>query len=513
MYNTFLKEYRISIVQILTCILCLFFSFAIIAQTNPNGYNKFYDDEGNLISEGNMSDGKPVGEWKTYYKNGQLKSVGKWEEGQLHDNWKFYRADGTIENSFTYKNGLKYGLAKIYDADGNLIEETFFKSNKKDSISKIYYPSGVLRQEIQFVEGKEDGKSVEFAEDGRVITNYTYDSGFTTRVEKINRYDENNKKVGVWKEFYKDGIVKSEQEYENGIPNGISKSYDRNGSLVDMKKYDDGVIEENAPELFFIDLYREYHPDGSEKLVGGKKNGKKQGIFREYDQKGNIVNGYLYEDDKIIAEGIIDAKGNYEGDWKYYYLTGELKAEGKYVNGVKDDEWIYYHRNGKQEQKGKYKKGEPTGFWKWTYSNGITQREEYYRKGKREGASVEYDTTGEIIAQGEYIYDLHEGDWYYKYNDYSEKGSYRDGQKEGVWKQWYGDDQLRFEGEYINGYEEGKHKYFYPNRRIKMEGKYKSGRRIGTWKKYSLEGLVTMEITYKNGVEYKINGKKIKPNL
>ena len=71
-----------------------------------------------------------------------------------------------------------------------------------------------------------------------------------------------------------------------------------------MKKYEDGIIEENAPELYFIELYREFHEDGSEKLVGGLREGKKHGIFREYDIQGNIVNGFIYEEGNKVAEGI-----------------------------------------------------------------------------------------------------------------------------------------------------------------------------------------------------------------
>ena len=42
---------------------------------NPNGYNTFYYENGQVSSEGNMRDGKPDGYWKTYYKNGRLKSL------------------------------------------------------------------------------------------------------------------------------------------------------------------------------------------------------------------------------------------------------------------------------------------------------------------------------------------------------------------------------------------------------------------------------------------------------
>ena len=61
-------------------IIFLFFPFVLLAQStqniNPNGYNKFYYDNGKVSSEGTMRDGKPDGYWKTYSQNGIIKSEG-----------------------------------------------------------------------------------------------------------------------------------------------------------------------------------------------------------------------------------------------------------------------------------------------------------------------------------------------------------------------------------------------------------------------------------------------------
>jgi hypothetical protein len=44
-------------------------TIGLFAQVNnPNGYNKFYYDNGALSSEGTMKDGKPEGYWKNYHK-------------------------------------------------------------------------------------------------------------------------------------------------------------------------------------------------------------------------------------------------------------------------------------------------------------------------------------------------------------------------------------------------------------------------------------------------------------
>lgn len=521
------KEYN-NKSKVFNLLSILVFGFILLSQSigyaqggdvDPNGFNQFFHKNGKVSSEGNMVNGKPNGVWKTYYDNGVLKSQGTWNEGQLTDNWTFYRADGIKEKEINYVDGKKEGFTRVFDEEGILLEEQYYVNNQRDSLTTRYHKNGKIAQQINYVDGKENGKSLEFAEDGRLITTYKYEHGFTSSIEKVNRYNDENKKVGVWKEFYPDGTIKKEEEFKNGVSDGLVKEYDRNGSLQNLKKYEDGIIQEDAPELFFIDLYIEYHPDGSEKLVGGKKNGLKQGLFREFDQKGNIINGYIFEDDVKIAEGIIGQDGGFVGEWKYYYKSGELKATGQFNDGQKVGEWIYYHKNQKIEQKGKYKKGEATGVWTWYYSNGQEQRIETFRRGEKDGLSTEYDTLGNIIAEGEFLVGLHEGPWFYQYNDYSEKGNYVDGLKEGVWVQTYGKSSegeeggIRFKGEYSSGYEEGKHKYYYPNGRVEMEGKYKNGRKIGDWKKYDKDGLPVLVIQYKNGEEYKIDGRKIKPRI
>lgn len=66
--------------------------------------------------------------------------------------------------------------------------------------------------------------------------------------------------------------------------------------------------------------------------------------------------------------------------------------------------------------------------------NGITTTaaccvKESYLNGKSEGISTEYDETGKIIIQGEYVDGLEEGQWKYLLGDHREEGNYRGGMR------------------------------------------------------------------------------------
>jgi antitoxin component YwqK of YwqJK toxin-antitoxin module len=79
---------------------------------NPNGYNKFYYDNGKVSSEGNMKNGKPDGYWKTYLPNGKMKSEGNRKNFLLDSTWKFYDDNGSLSSEINYKAGKKEGAKK-----------------------------------------------------------------------------------------------------------------------------------------------------------------------------------------------------------------------------------------------------------------------------------------------------------------------------------------------------------------------------------------------------------------
>ncbi|HSP88457.1 MAG TPA: hypothetical protein VLN45_10015, partial [Ignavibacteriaceae bacterium] len=93
-------------------------------KVEPNGYNKFYYENGKLSSEGNMRNGKPDGYWKTYYENGILKSEGNRKDFELDSVWNFYNDTGIIILKITYLKGKKNGIRTTYQED-EIQEENF----------------------------------------------------------------------------------------------------------------------------------------------------------------------------------------------------------------------------------------------------------------------------------------------------------------------------------------------------------------------------------------------------
>jgi len=478
----------------------------------PNGYNKFYFDNGKVSSEGNLISGKPEGYWKTYFESGQLKSEGDRLDFELHGNWIFYTAEGFVKDEITYLGGKKNGVSKKYDIEGRLSIVSYYKSDVKDSIETTYYPNGNVHTEIPFVNGLEEGTGYEYDSiDGRIITIYKFKAGYLRSKQKINRNDNAGRKQGKWLVFYDNGILRTEGYYKNGKRNGVFKEYDKNGSLKEINKFDEDIPDLEAQETVILDIRSTYYEDGTINTTGTYKEGKKEGTHRVYDKQGNIIDGFIYKDGKVIRKGIVDESGLYQKNWEFYFVNGEVKLKGEFVNSKKQGTWMYFYKTGKKKQVGKFKNGKASGSWYWYFKNGVIHREESYLRGREDGLSVEYDEDEVIITQGEYIDGFKEGEWFYKVGDTEERGSYREDLKHGKWVYKYDNGKINFKGSYTNGQPHGKHKYYFINGSIKQQGKYKFGFKDGIWKTYDENGNVDITIKYKRGIDIKIDGVKVKP--
>ena len=473
-------------------------------------FMQYHYENGKVSSEGYLRDGKPDGYWKTYYPTGQIKSEGGRKNFQLDSTWNFYSENGMLQKSIQYKNNDRNGWERLYDDKGKLNEEYLYENNLKNGAAKWYYESGQLRKEGQFLNSKEEGKAIEYAADGRIITLLTYRNGFIYTEERINRYDEQNKRVGIWRDLYQDGRLSLEGNWSAGMKNGVFKFYNRKGELEKLERYENDVLIVDEASTAILDIRKEYHSNGKLKEVGTYREGKKQGNFRVYDLEGKETDGLLYDNDIQVGKGMIDSLGRRVGEWTLLYPDGNKRAQGKYVAGLREGNWTYFYANGKTEQTGVYKLDWPTGMWKWYHGNGLLHREEMYRNGREDGSSIEYDSLGVIINEGEYTAGVKNGKWKLTVNDHIEEGQFLDGERDGVWTAYYGNGNKMFEGEFQSGVPIDKHRYWYDNGQLEMAGKYLGGEMEGRWDFYDMNGYPSMQLDYKGGSVIRINGQKIR---
>ena len=420
--------------HILLILILLTFIFSSFGQDtlNQDGFQQFFYQNGKLASEGTMKDGQPDGYWKSYYETGTLKSEGNRQNFKLDSIWKFYNPDGKLVLEITYLKGKRNGYKTSW-LDRETIKEHYL-SDIKEGFTAYYHPDGWKKLEIPFVKGLEQGIGKEYNENGEIITITEYKKGFIVERLKINRKDKYSRKQGSWMNFWENGNIQLEGTYKNDRKNGYFKEYSEKGDLINITKYLDDIIQPEAVEIQKLVVEREYYPNGSVKTTRLYRNGIQEGISIEFSPEGTILAAGEYRNGSLVGEGLVLEDGSRNGPWKEYYTGGSLKAEGDYNNGNKLGPWKYYHPNGKIEQTGVYnKEGKPDGTWRWYYESGQLLREETYYRGKKDGLSEEYSEYGTIIERGEYLDDLEDGPWFQLVGDFYQRGDYRDGLRSGRW--------------------------------------------------------------------------------
>lgn len=479
-----------------------------------NGYQIFYYSNGVKSSEGTMRNGQPDGYWKTYYETGIIKTEGNRKNFQLDSLWKFYDVKGNITLSISYKNGIKNGPRTTYLKEKTIVEN--FKNNHKDGISKEYYANGKLWKTTPYKNGIEDGISITYSEDGRIIALARFKKGYLKQREFINRYNEDGKKIGIWKTFWpgEEYIPKTEGNYRNGEKDGYFKYFDKEGNLSKIDKFVNGVLMIDPPELAEFDIKTDYYADGSIKTIGSYKDNVPEGMRRDYDKSGNIIAGYILHKGVVIGKGIIDEQGKKQGPWQEFFLSGKKSAEGTYKDNIKIGQWKYYFENGNLEQIGSYdSKGRAKGKWIWYYPNKSERRIETFFEGISQGMMTEYAADSTIMLQGEYVDGTKEGLWLENVNGYRDEGEYLEDMREGIWKSYYPNNNLYFEGKFVDDIPDSKHIWYYENGKTLKSGYYSMGLRTGDWRYYDEDGKLFLTVEYDRGIEIKYDSKKIEPEL
>jgi uncharacterized protein len=535
--------------QIIKKIFSFYFFFTIsylyCQKTNPNGYNKFFYDNGKISSEGLMKDGKPYGYWKNYSKNGKIKIEGNRKSFLLDSLWKFYDEKGKLSKTINYKEGKKNGLTSVYDTSQIIVTTENYVNDIKQGLTRTFYKSGKTKSTMPYVKGKLDGTGYEYSQDSLITAISSYKEGILQSFEKINQRDAENKKQGIWKDFYDNQELKREQKFNDDSLDGYVKEYDKKGNLLSTKKFNNGKQILNAPEIANVEVYRELFDDNTLKYEGVYSEGVAIGTHYKYKQKYQCDSSLILKDDStttsnsepvyinklicrnvsvpdsaieyfdgtVVARGAVDSVRNRIGIWSEFHNTGEFKGKGIYKEGNRTGDWEFYYASGKLEQKGKYdKKGRMQGIWKWYYESGKLWREENYVNGKRDGQLTDYTEDEKIILQGNFIENKKEGVWNYETPDYKEIGNYTNDEPDSLWKSYYMPGKLkRFEGKFQTGDPVGIHTVYYPNGNKMYIGNYIGGMKDGDWKFYDEEGYNFLTITYKNDIEIKWQGEKIRP--
>jgi antitoxin component YwqK of YwqJK toxin-antitoxin module/Flp pilus assembly protein TadD len=507
---------------------------------NSNGEQtgewKYYHANGKLKKEAVLAAEKENGPYKIYYVNGNIKESGSFAAGELHNEIKTYTWYGGLDEVHNFKNGVHEGKYEEYYPNGKLKFNSAYAANKLSGVYKYYHPDGKLNIDGNIKDDLKEGLFTVYFRDGKVQLKKTY---------------VGNKENGAFTKYYNSGQLRQEGNYKNEKPVGTWKSYYLNGQLDEVTNYNDAGNEQGIQQYFDVDgkMYFEgeykdgrlvqfkfldkagkvvtetklkakqevktYHSNGNVRWAGSMENGKRNGLWKEYEKNGLLIGEYNYKD------------GTLNGSAKAYYYTGKVMKEFNYKDGNLHGEYKEYFRNGKLYKSCWYENGAAHGDVKLFTREGVRERVYTLFNDRMNGKSYNYDPEGKLNAIEKYEKGIFTGLAFFDtagneirtiavdkekievefpsvINEVLMKRTYINGSKEGLSSSYYSQGKLANEGNYLNDEREGTWKWYNPDNTLNVVRNYQLGSLHGVNENYDLFGKLRARYDYVDG---SIHGK------
>ncbi len=200
--------------------------------------------------------------------------------------------------NYTDIQGNKQGKwIRKYDKD-HIAYTATFKNNWLVGEYKRYYASGALKADILYNMDGSVGYAKLYWDNGKLMAK--------------GKYVQQHIKDSVWEYYGTDGVLMAKETYVNGVLNGMSCSYFRNGNYSKTAPYVKGKIN---------GVYKEYIETGLCRLEITYSNGVRQGPLNVYYDDGHQYLKANY--DKDLAHG----------KWTIYFRNGKVDRELEYDHG------------------------------------------------------------------------------------------------------------------------------------------------------------------------------------
>lgn len=357
-----------------------------------NGKKQVFDENGNLVAEYILKDGKINGAASFYNANGSLHRTSFYKNG----------LEEGLSTEFVYHDSLKTLIGKYKGAMVNNQKEGKWIANMiKDNVETTF-------SERTYVNGKKEGKFRSMTHDSIICGNYKNDLLYgnysiykdvndleksilsqtdTIQLKKITLGSFlNNKKSGVWKNYDHYGTLISEGEYLDSLKTGkwkyyIPKSIDKSGKTLDYsgqlfleENYRNGnlngeciqysyfedvekpclddiektCVEHKLIKVLETSYYIEDELNGPYELRNENSEIIRKGIYLNGKESGKWL---LRNESQVMRwKGLTNEIGNFifgkkQGDWKRYNDEDQVLESYSYVNSVIEEEHLLFAKD------------------------------------------------------------------------------------------------------------------------------------------------------------------------
>ena len=260
---------------------------------NNEKIKKDNENTKNLMVENMIDDGKA----KIYYENGTIMYEGGLINGKFEGNGKYVYVDGDYFIG-EFKNGEKNGKGIMYNKNNNIIYDGYYANDKKEGNGKLILENGEYYIG-QWKNDSMDGKGKVYNKEGKLI----YEGDF-----------KNNKMEGNGSYYYETGEYYIGQ-YKNNLKNGKGKLFYKNNNLM----YEgDFINDKKEGQGKFILETGEYY-------IGQFKNNLRNGKGKMYYKNGTIMydGDYAFNQKERYGKYIFESGEYYIGQWKNDLKNGK----------------------------------------------------------------------------------------------------------------------------------------------------------------------------------------------
>ncbi len=260
-------------------------------QYSWDGPYEVWNEQGQLLVEGQYKEGREDGIWNYFHLNGKLSGVKQFDNGTPIGTWRSYHTNGlTSDESFydvdVYNCFTPHQL--FYNTNGQLVEEKWIKSNGQ-GFHRKWTDNGVLVFEEVFM----NGPNPQWAE----YRKEWYTDGHLKYFTQLN-----GRKDTAYISYYPNGVLQKintngihyqmqKEQYENGKLKMLSEST----TMLDCVKYhfenyySNGNLQSQSDRTKDTTIEQYYFHNGHKKLITRKVNFNLDGLYQSFDSTGKVL--------------------------------------------------------------------------------------------------------------------------------------------------------------------------------------------------------------------------------
>ena len=315
------------------------------------GEEKEYNNDGSVYSIKNYKNNILHGNNVEFFR-GEIYKSGHYENGKKHGQWLNY-SEGEVLLESEYNRGVPNGIWKKHFNRSGAREESLKLKDQIEYEYEVY--NGVVINPVKIYDYVNiDNRYVD--ENNRLwkLEKQYWQGNINIKTADLE-YPSRFNKTGEWKKQNMNGEFRGKAEYKNGVE--ISKTnYFSNGNKNEEFEIKDGIFYytiywENGNlrnkgtslnnSLGEYIKFEAYYQDGEKHIEQYQnkyiefKNGKKHEVFEQ--SKWGVDHGKYI---KYYQNNEVEIRGFYENDkksglWKYYDEKGNLTQTENYINGIK----------------------------------------------------------------------------------------------------------------------------------------------------------------------------------